>query len=230
VNAPATSTSVGGVPPGTYYLRIRAQNALGTSAPSPERSVTVGSCAVPGAPPSLTGSANDQQVGLQWTAPSSGVVQGYRLVAGSGPGLANIAVIDLPATQTSLAGTAPYATYFLRVHATNVCGMSAPSPELTLVVQPCTGPPNRPTGLIGSVSAGTVALAWTAPSSGPPPTTYVLYAGSLPGASDITIYNTGNTLTTIGAPAPRGTYYVRAAAANACGQSPVSNEVVIVVP
>jgi hypothetical protein len=230
VNAPATSTAVGGVPPGTYFLRIRAQNVLGTSAPSAERSVTVGSCTVPGPPASLTGVANDQLVGLQWTPPSSGIVQGYRLAAGTAPGLSNIAVLDFAATQTSLGGTVPYGTYFLRVHATNVCGISAPSPELTLAVQPCTAAPNAPTGLMGSVSGGNVSLAWSAPASGPAPTTYVLYAGSLPGASDITIYNTGTTATSIGAPAPKGTYYVRAAAGNACGQSAVSNEVVIIVP
>lgn len=229
VNAPATSFTAGGVPAGTYYLRMRAQNALGVSAPTAERTLVVGGCSIPSAPPAFTGSANGQQVAMQWTAPA-GVVQGYRLVAGSAPGASNLASVDLPATPTAFAATAPYGTYYLRVHATNVCGVSAPSPEITLVVQPCSGPPAAPTGLTGSVTNGFVSLAWTAPASGQAPVSYVLTAGSAPGASDITVYNTGNLLTAIGAPAPSGTYYIRAAAANACGTSAASNEVRLVVP
>lgn len=229
VTAPTTTLSVGGVPAGTYYLRIKAQNALGTSAPTAERTLVVGGCTVPSAPPTFTGSANGQQVAMQWTAPG-GIVQGYRLVAGTAPGLSNLASVDLPATPTSFAATAPFGTYYLRVHATNVCGVSAPSPELTLVVQRCSAAPAAPTGLTASVVNRVVTLSWTAPASGAAPATYVLSAGSATGASDITIYNTGNTLTSLAAPAPPGRYFIRAAAANACGTSGPSNEVQVVVP
>lgn len=229
VNAPTTSLSVGGVPAGTYYLRIKAQNALGTSAPTSERTLIVGGCTAPGAPPTFTGSANGQQVAMQWSAPS-GVVQGYRLIAGSAPGLSNLASVDLPAAPTAFAATAPFGTYYLRVHATNVCGVSPPSPEITLVVQPCSAAPSAPTGLAGSVVNRVVTLSWTAPATGAAPSTYVLSAGSAAGASDITVYNTGNTLTSIASPAPPGRYFIRAAAANACGTSGASNEVQVVVP
>jgi hypothetical protein len=141
VNAPSTSTGVGNVPAGIYYLRLRAENALGGSAPTPERSVNVGNCTAPGPPASLTGSSNDAVVNLQWTPPAAGIAQGYQVVAGSAPGLANLAVIPLPSTVTTLGGPVPYATYYVRVHATNVCGISPPSPEVTLVVQPCAAPP-----------------------------------------------------------------------------------------
>ncbi len=229
VNAPATTISAGPAGIGTYYLRLRAQNALGTSAATSERSVTVGNCTAPPAPASLIGSSNDTVVNLQWTPPASGVVQGYQVVAGSAPGLANIAVLPFPATVTNLGGPVPYATYYVRVHATNVCGISPPSQEITLVVQPCAAPPSAPTGLVGSASGGIITLAWTGPT-GISPTSYTVVAGSAPGAADIVVYPTGTTATGLAAPAPRGTYHVRVIATNACGQSGASNEVTVVVP
>ncbi len=229
VNAPATSFAAGPAGVGVYYLRLRAQNALGTSAPTPERSVNVGNCTAPPAPASFTATSNDTFVNLQWTPPASGVVQGYQVVAGSAPGAANLAVLPYPATVTSLGAPVAYGTYYVRVHATNVCGLSPPSNEVVLVVQPCAAPPTAPVGLVGSQSGGVVTLAWTAPS-GISPTSYTIVAGSAPGASDILVYPTGTTATGLAAPAPRGTYHVRVIATNACGQSGASNEVTVVVP
>jgi Matrixin len=229
VNAPATSTSVGSVPTGTYYVRVRAQNLLGTSAPSPERAVTVGACTLPGAPPSLTGSASDTLVNLQWTPPTSGVVQGYRLVAGSAPGISNLATLDFAGAVTTLSAEAPYGTYFVRVHATNVCGLGPPSPEMTLLVQPCTAAPSAPTGLSSTVTGATVTLAWTA-GAGAPASSYTLSVGSATGLSNLLVLPTGTRATTFTAQAPAGRYFVRIAATNACGTSGPSNEVVVVVP
>lgn len=229
VNAPATSFAAGPAGLGVYYLRLRAQNAIGTSAPTPERSVNVGNCTAPAAPASFTATSNDTFVNLQWTPPASGVVQGYQVVAGTGPGLANLAVLPYPATVTSLGAPVAYGTYYVRVLATNVCGVSPPSNEVALVVQPCAAPPTAPTGLVGAQSGGIVTLAWTAPS-GINPTSYTVVAGSAPGAADIVVFSTGTTATGLAAPAPRGTYYVRVIATNACGQSGASNEVAVVVP
>lgn len=229
VNAPATSFAAGPAGVGVYYLRLRAQNAIGTSAPTPERSVNVGNCTAPPPPATFTASSTDNVVNLQWTPPASGVVQGYQVVAGSAPGLANIAVLPYPATVTSLGAPVPYGTYYVRVLATNVCGVSPPSNEVTLVVQPCAAPPTAPVGLVGSHAGGIVTLAWTAPS-GVAPTSYTVVAGSAPGAEDIVVFSTGTTATGLAAPAPRGTYYVRVIATNPCGQSVASNEVTVVVP
>lgn len=228
INAPATSTAVANVPPGTYYVRVRASNILGTSPPSPERAVTVGACDVPGAPASFTGASNDAVVNLQWT-PGSGVVQGYQLEAGTAPGLANLAVLPFPATTTALAASVPYGQYYTRVRATNVCGAGPPSPEVVLNVQPCTAAPGPPTGLTGGVAGGLVSLQWTAPT-GPVPTSYTIVVGSVPGAADILVYPTGSGASTLGAPAPPGTYHVRVLATNPCGQSAPSSSVTVVVP
>lgn len=229
VNAPATSTAVGGAPPGNYYLRLRAENALGTSAPTAERTLNVGNCMAPPPPASFTGSANGAVVNLQWSPPASGVVQGYQLAAGTVPGAANIAVLPFPASVTSLGAAVPYGTYYARVHATNVCGVSAPSAEVVLVVQPCAAAPQSPTGLVATVNGGVVTLNWTAPG-GVAPTSYTIVAGSAPGAANILVYPTGTTATGLAAPAPSATYHIRVIATNPCGQSGASNEVVVVVP
>ncbi|MFN8644568.1 MAG: fibronectin type III domain-containing protein, partial [Candidatus Binatia bacterium] len=230
VNAPATSTSVAGVPPGTYYVRTRAQNPLGTSAPSPEASVTVGACTPPGPPATLSAASNDTAVHLQWSPPASGVAQGYLLTAGSAPGLNNLASLPLPATPTTFAASVPYGHYVVRVQATNVCGIGAPSIEAVLDVTPCTAPPLAPSGLVAAVANGFVALQWSAPPAGPLPSGYTLRVGSVSGGSDVLVHPTGSTATTLGAPAPRGTYYVRVVATNACGSSAESNQVSVVVP
>ena len=138
LNSTATSATFGNVPAGTYFVRVRAQNAVGTSGPSPEAQVSVGACAAPGAPGPLSFAANDTTVNLQWSAPAGGVTQGYRFIVGSAPGLANILVQDYSASVTAIAATGvPYGTYYARVAATNVCGVSPPSNEVVVVVQPC---------------------------------------------------------------------------------------------
>lgn len=230
VNAPATSTAVPNVPAGTYFLRARAQNLLGTSGPSTETSVVVGGCVPPPAPTSFTASSNDTAVLLQWTAPATGVVQGYQLTAGTAPGLANLASIALPATPTAFAAAVPYGNYYVRVQATNVCGVSAVSNEQLLTVTPCTSAPSAPTGLTSSVANRVVTLQWTAPAGGPAPVGYTLRVGSAPGLSNILIYPTGSAATALAAAAPPGTYYVRVVATNACGASVESNAIVVSVP
>jgi len=224
-----TSVAIGAVPVGTYYLRVRAQNAIGTSLPSPERPVTVGACAAPGAPGTLTGSSSDTLVNLQWSAPATGITQGYRFSVGSGPGLSNLSVVNLPVSPTALAGPAPYGTYFVRVQTTNVCGASVPSNEVRLVVQPCTQAPLPPSGLSITKAGTFLTIMWTAPA-GTPPTSYTLAVGSEPGLSDLAVLATGNASTTLTGNAPVRQYYVRVLAQNACGLSGPSNEVSVAVP
>ncbi len=227
--ASTTSTSVGGVPVGTYYLRVRAQNAIGTSPATPERSVTVGACTPPNRPGTLTGSAADTLVNLGWSAPSTGVTQGYQLAVGTAPGLANLGAQNYPASVTALSGPAPYGTYYVRVLATNVCGVSPPSNEITLVVQACASAPQAPTGLAIAKNGTFLTITWNAPA-GTPPTGYTLVVGSAPGLSDLAVLPTGNTSTRLAGNAPAGSYYVRVIAQNACGMSGPSNEFFVAVP
>lgn len=231
LNSPAPAATFSNVPAGTYFVRVRAQNITGTSGPSPEASVVVGACAAPGPPRTLTSQSADTSVALQWLAPTTGVTQGYQLVAGSQPGLSNLATIPLPVSPTAFAATAPFGTYFVRVHATNVCGAGTSSNEITLVVQPCTAAPSAPTNLRATVTGAQVSLLWDAPAAGARPSRYTLVVGSAPGAGNLLVTSTGSMTPAFSAAAPSGTYYVRVASANACGQSTgTSNEILVVVP
>lgn len=231
LNTATPAATFSGVPVGTYFIRVRAQNITGTSGPSPEASVVVGACTAPGPPSALTAQSADTNVALQWQAPTTGVTQGYRIVAGSQPGLANLASIALPASPTAFAATAPFGTYFVRVQATNVCGVGAPSNEITLVVQPCTAAPAAPTNLRATVNGAQVTLLWDPPAAGARPSRYILVVGAAPGASNLLVTDTGSMTPAFSAAAPAGTYYVRMLSANACGQSAgTSNEILVVVP
>lgn len=104
---------------------------------------------------------------------------------------------------------------------------SAAADSGVLIVAPR---PAAPAALAATVSASTVALAWSAVESNAITLRYVLEAGSAPGLADIATFDVGvNTALSVGA-VPRGTYYVRVRAANYTGASAASNEVVVVVP
>jgi Tol biopolymer transport system component len=131
----ATTFSAAGVGAGTYYVRVRAANALSTSAPSNEAVVTVGSnCAGPGPPSNLSAAIFGTTVTLTW-APGTGATS-YRLLVGSSPGLNDVVVSDLgsPAT-TGTATNVRAGTYFVRVQSLNPCGQSGVSNEAVVSVR-----------------------------------------------------------------------------------------------
>jgi hypothetical protein len=132
--APVTSFTVPNVPPGTYYVRLHAQNAGGTSAASNEVTVVVVGPAPPGAPvmqpPVITGSA----VLLAWTPASTGGAPASFLVgASSTPGGPIIASVTVTTTTLTVPNV-PAGTYYVRVVASNAVGSSAPSNEVAVVV------------------------------------------------------------------------------------------------
>ncbi len=231
VNAPATSTSVGNVPQGVYFVRVRARNVIATSAPSPETMITVGPCEAPGTPTSFSAAVADTFVNLNWVPPASGgPVQGYRLAVGSAPGLSNLFVQVFPPAPTTLVAVAPFGDYYARLFARNTCGESSPTPDLLVRVQPCSAPPNAPSSLTFARSGNQVTLHWTPPAGGPAPSRYVLVVGSVPGAADLLVQPTPHTSPTFVAVGPSGTYFVRVLAQNACGNSGFSSEVQVVIP
>lgn len=131
-----TSFSVVGVYAGGYYLRVRATNAAGTSAPSNEVFLVVGGCASPPtAPGALTVVSNQGgTVTLQWSAPT-GAVTSYVIEAGSTLGATNLANSDLGSAATTFTATrVGRGTYYVRIRARNACGVSSPSNEIVVVV------------------------------------------------------------------------------------------------
>ncbi len=222
----ATSFSTA-APAGVYYVRVRAQNLAGLSAPSNEVVVRIGvGCAgPPAAPTAFSASVSGLNVTFNWVGtPSPEPTAEYVLEAGSGPGLANLAAF--PTVQTSLSAAGPPGTYYTRVRARNVCGASPPSNEVVVQLG-CQGPPGAPSGLSASVNGSAVILTWIA-SGGQAPDTYLLEVGLSPGVTNL-VYNTGSAATSLSASAPPGTYYVRVRGHNSCGPSGVSNEIAVVV-
>lgn len=226
----STTLVVGAVQPGTYYVRVRARNALGTSGPSPETTVTVGPCQAPGAPTNIAYTTADNLVTLTWTPPATGVTQGYWLYAGLAPGQSNALVTQLGPTP-SFAGVATFGTYYVRLAARNSCAVGpVSSPDLQVNVVPCTAAPSPPTGLTHTRSGNIVTLTWNNPASGNLPSRFEIHAGSAPGASNLLVFPTGTNQTSFQAFAPAGTYYVRVKGQNNCGTSGDSNEITVVVP
>ena len=131
--AAPTSTSVPGVPPGTYYVRVYARNAGGNSVNSSnEVTVNVAGPSAPGAPVLNTPSVAGGIVSLSWAPGGGGVPTSYTLYASLTPGGAPIASLAL--SGTSAAFPAPSGTYYLRMTASNAVGTSGLSNQVTLVV------------------------------------------------------------------------------------------------
>ena len=130
----ATTLVVPGVPDGIYYIRVVAVSTGGQSAPTPDHLVNV-NIGPPGVPQNVMGSVDaNGNVQIAWQpSPTGGAPSGYYVLAGYAPGATTY---QAPVTTTSVAvARVPPATYYVRIVAVNVAGVSAPSTELTLVVR-----------------------------------------------------------------------------------------------
>ena len=124
-----TTLTVPNVPNGVYYVRVRAINAAGQSAPSNEVVVAVSNgCPAPPQPPDFTVRATGFNVSLSWQSSGGCAPTSYTIIAGTAPGLSNVVVANLGGLP-GIAATAPAGTYYLRVVGTNAYG-SAVSQEL----------------------------------------------------------------------------------------------------
>jgi predicted phage tail protein len=185
--------------------------------------------AIPAAPANLTASVIGSTVTLSWTAPPGGPL-GYRVEAGSAPGLGNVANTLIGMATSFSAAAVPSGTYYVRVRAVASDGESEPSNEVVVVVGSggsCTTAPQSPTSFIATLNGTTVNLAW-AFGGGCAATNYMVQAGSASGLADIAVVNAGTALS-FSATAPPGAYYLRVVAQNAFGSSGPSNEASVVV-
>jgi 5-hydroxyisourate hydrolase-like protein (transthyretin family) len=227
-----TSFTIPNIPPGTFYLRVRAINAAGSSPPSNE--VTLGmstaGVALPEAPNGVQAFMVDGLLTMTWLQPQrGGPATGYLVEAGSASGLTNIGTVRASGRSLTFPGVPP-GFYFLRVRATNAGGRSAPSSEVMIVVGGAPSPPGAPNFTTSTATSGTVTLTWVAPAFGTP-TSYIIEAGSATGLSNLAVVDTHSTATTVSfAGVPPGTYYIRLRAVNALGASVVSNERTLSVP
>jgi glucose/arabinose dehydrogenase len=119
-------------PPNIYFTRLRAANACGASAPSPEVRLTL-SCTT-SSPSNLRVIQAGSIVTFSWAAAPGAT--SYRAQIGSAPGLSNLVNVDIgagTAVSASISG-APAGNYFVRIAANTPCGATGPSNEVIVTV------------------------------------------------------------------------------------------------
>ncbi len=227
-----TTFSVPGVPPGTFFLRVRALNGAGGGPASAELRLRVGAGGVilPEPPSNFETSVVGGRLTMTWSPAETGVrPTSYLVEVGSASGLANIAVLPVATAAFTFPGVPPGFFYF-RVRAQNAGGTSEPGEEQMLVAGNGPAPPSVIPTVTSTVAGNVLTLTWQAPAFGPV-ASYRVEAGSAPGLANLGVFDTGTTATSLVVPGvPRGTYYVRLRAVNTLGASTVSDERVIVVP
>jgi hypothetical protein len=169
---------------GTFTLVMTALGAAGAGVSSPPVSFAINdasNCAGPPATPGgLAGSFTGGTAVVSW-APSIDA-DSYHVQAGSAPTTSDLFDANVGrVTSVAASGLPPWFRAFVRVRAVNACGTSAPGFVL-LALDSCAAPPPAPTGLRGTVTAGTAVVEWD-PVDGA--TRYGVFAGSSPGASDL---------------------------------------------
>jgi hypothetical protein len=248
---PQTQFDVNGVPPGTYFVRVRAQNSFGLGSPSNEVVLTVRTTAEPpDAPRSVTAAIAGSTVTLTWLPPSGGgVATEYVLEAGATVGGTDVVPgVATGSTLTTFQATSVQpGTYYVRLRARNLYGVSGPSNTVTVTVGATDTPtdllppladsdraaavrPGAPTSLQGVLRDQSLRLAWIPPASG---AAYEGYEVELIGATGDAVFDVlwvAPTYTSATATLPPGTYYVRVRARGTEGMSEPSNTLLVMVP
>jgi hypothetical protein len=119
-------------PPGTYFVRMRANTTCGATTATPDIWFTVGRGSLPEAPGGLTVTGAVPIYSATWHAVAEA---SYLLEVGSAPGLADVARVPTAAPRVGPAAVAPGSTYYLRVRAIGAAGMGPPGEETVLVAR-----------------------------------------------------------------------------------------------
>lgn len=89
----------------------------------------------PPAPAALSASVTGSRVTLQWTPGTRpGQATGFRIEAGSQPGLSNLATLATGVVPELVVESVPAGAYYVRVRAVNWGGVSEASPEILVTV------------------------------------------------------------------------------------------------
>jgi hypothetical protein len=160
----ATSyTDTGLSSPTTYYYKVEAVDADGSSAASAQASATTPVCAaVPSAPTGLTASAaSASAIGLNWTAvtpPASCTINSYSVyrstTSGFAPSTATLVANNVPTASYSDSGLTASTTYYYVVEAVDTEGSSPASAQASAT----TKANSTPTYII-AINAGGAAVS-----------------------------------------------------------------------
>jgi hypothetical protein len=133
-SGPGTMFQYAGVPPGRYFLRVRARNSRAVSGPSNELELIHGLPGIPGAPQNLAAQLAGAYLTLTWIPGSGAAATSFVIEAGTGTGLSNAAVLDTGSTLTSWSynGVPRNQVFYVRVRGRNGAGPSLPSNEVQI--------------------------------------------------------------------------------------------------
>ena len=161
---------------------------------------------------------------LRWTPPLLGPTPtGYVIEGGVSPG--EVAGTVQAGVTPLFAFDAPSGTFFIRVRTIAGTVQSAPSNEVTALVN-VPAPPSAPEGLLGSVNGNALTLAWRNSFAGGAPTGLVLdVTGSLTTSMPLAVTDMLHF-----AGVPSGTYTLSLRAVNTVGSSPPSTPVTLTFP
>jgi hypothetical protein len=133
IEAPAWWTTIPGVPPGTFFLRLAAFNTGGVSALSNEVAATIGQPQLPGPPTLNTPIVIGNTVNLSWTPGSGTTPSSYIVRASLSPTGPVVAGFPIAGNAVSIPNV-PRGTYFIVVHGVTGAGVGPPSNQAAAVV------------------------------------------------------------------------------------------------
>lgn len=221
-----TTFGVTGLSPGTsYYYRVRAYNGSGQSGNS---SLTSTTTIAPDPVASAGTSLAQTSFNANWAASTSAT--GYYLDVSTSSSFSSFVAgyngIDIGATSYSVSGLSPGTTYYYRVRAHSLSGISGNSNLITVL----TTPANPVTVAATATTQTSFTANWAA---SPSATGYLLnvstsstFATLLPGYSGLDVGNTTNY--NVGGLTEGATYYYAVSAYSASGASGGSNVTTVV--
>jgi hypothetical protein len=168
---------------------------------------------------------NGHDVTLRWPSPPSEPAPVTYLVEGGPTPTTMIGAVRVAASRPALTVTLPDGTWFFRVSSETAAGTSAPSAPRSVALG-TNAFPSAPTGLIGLVSGGRVALSWTpAFDAGAPAGTVIDVSGTLNGLVPVAGVH-GWQFDGV----PPGTYAVSVRSQTAAGVGAASAPITVSVP
>lgn len=182
--ATATQTSYAdtGLPPGTYYYRVQAQDtSANPSGPSASASATVADTEPPTAPTEIVAAVAGSTVNVSWTAATDNVaVAEYRVYRGTIDGFtpSDANLVGTTATTTFVDSSLALGSYYYAVEAVDTSGLRSTPATSGAAIVADTQPPTAPTGLTATVTVGTVDLSWAASTDDVGVTGYSVYRGT----------------------------------------------------
>jgi hypothetical protein len=215
----------------TTFTLVATSSSGATATRSATATVTPPSSSAPSAATNMAAVVNGARATLSWRAPTTGAAPDrYLLYVGSTAGGTDLANAFVVGNVLTVAGDLPRGRYYARVRAANSAGASAESNEVFFKIgRNLVSPRGFTVQWVGT----TAVLSWTAPALDGAiedrPTSYVIEAGTTPGATDVATVSVGN-VTRIEANVPTGTYYVRVRAVNEYGDSEPTADLVLVAP